>query len=401
MLVLMHVLTGCVNTMATKSDSKGVETGPKLSSSINNEVSKVSYSGIKLDVIIPAFSPGLSDNAANYEEDNVWPELRRAEANRFAYKLKKALDNTGMFGAVRVAPNNTASGDLYVLGEIVESNGVDVEFGLTVIDVSGKKWLDDNIKHEVGEGFYENPRNAGKDAYAPIFDKAASEIIDVLLAEDPATLGELKNIADLRFGASFNDKAFVQHLDTNSNPMKLVSMPSDADPLYQRVQSVRVREQLFIDNMQPHYGGFSQQMENSYLLWQEASFTEVKLQKEAKAKSFWKIVGGVVLVAVAVAAAANSSPYDNNISNELTAVAAGVGGAALISSGITSKKEAEFHQDSINELGESVNLEMSPQVVSFEEETVELTGGIDEQFDQWRQFMARMYELEATPSMQL
>lgn len=401
MLVLMHALTGCVNTMTTKSSSSSMETGPQLSSSINNDITNVSYAGPKLDVVIPAFSSGLSDDAANYEKEGIWPELRRAEANRFAYKLKKALDNTGKFGAVRVTPNSTVSGDLYVLGEIVESNGIDVEFGLTVQDVSGKKWLDKNIKHEVGEGFYKNPRNTGKDAYEPVFELAADQIVKALLGESPAQLDELKQIADLRFGASFNDKAFTEYLDTSTNPIRLVSMPSNVDPLYQRVQSVRVREQLFIDNMQPHYSGFSQQMEDSYLLWQEASFTEVTLQKEAKTKSVLKIVGGVLLVALAVAAVASGNPYDNNVGSEVAAVAAGVGGAALISSGITSSKEAQLHQDAINEMGESVNIEMSPQVVSFEEQTEELTGDIDEQFNQWRYFMARMYELEATPNIQL
>ena len=54
---------------------------------------------------------GLSDKAKNYEEEGIWPELRRAEANRFAYKLKLALEKTRVFGAVRVTPNQRASGD--------------------------------------------------------------------------------------------------------------------------------------------------------------------------------------------------------------------------------------------------------------------------------------------------
>lgn len=400
MLVLMHVLSGCANTQSTKSGDE-FQAGPQLSSSFDEKITEISYNGPKLDVIIPAFSPGLSEDAENYEKEGVWPELRRAEANRFAYKLKQALDDSGKFGAVRVTPNNTASGDLYVLGEIIESNGEDVEFDLTLVDVSGKEWLDETIKHEVSEGFYKNPRNEGKDAYAPAFEEAALEIVEALLGEDTADLADLKNIAELRFGASFNDEAFVEHLDTNSKPIQLVSMPSDADPLYQRVQSVRVREQLFIDNLQPNYSNFSAQMEDSYLVWQEASFTETQLQKEAKTKGLLKLAGGVLLIAAAVAAAASGSSYDGNIGNEVAAVAAGIGGAALISSGITSREEAKFHQDAINELGESANLEMSPQVIQFEEETVELTGDMNKQFRQWRTFMARMYELEATPDTQL
>ena len=400
MLVLMHVLTGCVNTLSTKSGSE-TSTGPQLSSSFEQDINTVSYIAPKLDVIIPSFSTGLSENAANYEEEGVWPELRRAEANRFAHKLKKMLEDTGKFGAIRVTPNDTASGDLYILGEINESNGMELEFNLDLVDASGKRWMNKKIDYEVSEGFYKNPRNEGKDAYDPAFEDAADKIVKALMKQKPENIAELQQIADLRFGASFNQEAFLPYLDTNKSPMKLVGMPSDADPLYQRVQSVRLREQLFVDNLQQHYSGFSNQMDESYLIWQKASFTEVQLNKKAKTKSFLKMAGGVLLVAVAIAAAASGSPYDNNISSEVTAIAAGVGGAALISSGLTSRDEAKMHKDAINELGESVNLEMSPQVVSFEEQTVELTGDINEQFQQWRTFMARMYELEATPETQI
>ena len=400
MLVLLHFLTGCANTLVTQS-GPGSATGPQPASTFDEKVTDNSLAGPKLDVVIPAFSPGLDGNASNYDEEGIWPELRRAEANRFAFKLKQALEETGKFGAVRVTPSNSASGDVYVLGEIVESNGVELEFDLEVVDASGKRWMNDSIDYEVSEGFYKNPRNAGKDAYEPAFVEAAQEIVEALLKQQPSNLDELQKISALRFGASFNEKAFTPYLDTSNNPMKLVGMPSDADPLYQRVQSIRVREQLFVDNLQQNYSGFSQQMEDSYLVWQKASFTETELRKEARLNSFLKIAGGVLLVAVAIAAGSSVNSEDNNIGAEVTTVLAGVGGAVLISSGLTSKAEAEMHNDAINELGQSVDLEMSPQVVKFEQETTELTGDIDEQFQQWRAFMAKMYALEATPQTQL
>lgn len=402
-LILMQFLTGCSTTTMSKSDS-GSATGPQMQSEANEKVTQSSDAGTKLDVIIPAFSPGLDEESRNYEEEGVWPELRRAEANRFAYKLKQALDETGKFAAVRVSPNNTASGDLYVLGKIVESNGVEVDFDYEVVDASGKRWLNDSIKHEVSDGFYKNPRNAGKDAYDPAFAKAAQEIVKILMKQAPSKLDELKNIAALRFGASFNKAAFSPYLDSVSKPMKLLALPSDADPLYQRVQSVRVREQLFIDNLQQSYSGFSQQMEDSYLVWQKSSFTEMQLRSKARRNSLLKIVGGVLLVvaAVAVGASGNSrDSRDNNIGRDVTSILAGMGGAVLITSGVSSQAEAKMHADAINELGQSVDLEMSPQVVKFDEQTKELTGNVDEQFKQWRAFMGEMYELEATPQTQL
>jgi hypothetical protein len=98
---------------------------------------------------------------------------------------------------------------------------------------------------------------------------------------------------------------------------------------------------------------------------------------------------------------ASGSSNDPRFARDLATVAGGVGGAVLISSGFKSREEAKFHQEALNELGESVNLEMAPQVMTYEEESVELTGDIDEQFRQWRDFLNRMYQLEATPDVQL
>lgn len=396
LFISLHVLVGC----ASSGGSGTVQTGPQPASSYDKTEAE-RYQGVKPDVVIPVFSPGLSESEANYEEDGIWPELRRAEANRFAYQLKQALDDSGMFGAVRVTPNGTASGDLYVLGEIIASNGQEVEFSLNAIDASNQQWLNEKIDHEVHEGFYKNPRNDGKDPYQPAFDKAAERIIEALLKQQQTHLSQLKSIADLRFAASFNEEAFSDYLDSSGRQIKLIGLPSDADPMFERVQSIRVREQLFVDNLQQQYGNFSTQMNDSYLAWQEASATELELQKAAKTKSALKILGGVALVAAAVAAAVSGNSTQQNVGRDVAVIAGGVGGAVLISSGFKSREEAKFHQDAINELGESINLEMAPQVMTYEEESVELTGDIEDQFQQWRAFLNRMYQLEATPDVQL
>ena len=107
LVIFTHILSGCVTT----GEKFGVfKVGPKPSSDYEGKenIAEVSTRP-KLEVIIPVFDPGLSDKAKNYEEEGIWPELRRAEANRFAYKLKLALEKTSVFGAIRVTPDETAS----------------------------------------------------------------------------------------------------------------------------------------------------------------------------------------------------------------------------------------------------------------------------------------------------
>ncbi|MFW5427503.1 MAG: hypothetical protein ACKE8R_09675, partial [Methylophagaceae bacterium] len=239
-VVFSHFLVGCATTGGQNGASK---VGPKPSSSYKEELSEILSTTPKLDVIIPVFDPGLSENTENYEKEGIWPELRRAEANRFAYKLKQALDDSKAFGAVRVTPDETASGDLYILGKIEESDGQDVKFRLNVVDISGKTWLNSSFSHEVQESFYKNSRNAGGDAYDPVFEKAAESIIKALIKRSDSELDDLKYIANLQFGASFNDTAFAEYVDSKGKYTKLISKPSDDDPLFERVMAIRVREQ--------------------------------------------------------------------------------------------------------------------------------------------------------------
>ena len=407
-IIFTHVfaLSACNSNVVRPGPSEAelVKIGPQFSESIEKEAASADFtsaSGTKLDVIIPVFDPGLSDSAENYDEEGIWPELRRAEANRFAFKLKQALDDTKKFGAVRVTPDKTASGDLYILGKILESDGEDVKFNLTVIDISGKQWLDDKFGHEVTEGFYKNLRNKGADPYDPAFKDAADTIASLLKDKSNPELSRLKDIAQLRFGASFNQQAFMEYLNTDNNYFQLVAMPSDDDPLLKRVSSIRVREQLFVDNLQQNYQSFSENMDDSYSKWQEAAFQEKKLRAEAKKKGLLKAIGGVVLIGLSIAAAANtdSSSVVANNAAATAAVAGGIAAAWMLSGSFKSHEEAKLHQDALNELGESINLELAPRVITYEEESVELTGNINEQFAQWRAFLKRIYEQESTPDL--
>ena len=136
-LVLMG-LGGCVGS----GKEIGPLIGPSIDSPDNLDVSP--YMGIRPDVVVMIFDPGIPEDPDDYEEEGIWPELRRTEANRFAIALKKALQATRIFGSVHVAPDTQVTGDLYVMGRIEESNGEDVEINVKVVDIAGKDWMDRN-----------------------------------------------------------------------------------------------------------------------------------------------------------------------------------------------------------------------------------------------------------------
>jgi len=73
----------------------------------------------------------------------------------------------------------------------------------------------------------------------------------------------------------------------------------------------------------------------------------------------------------------------------------------MLGKSFQTSKEAKVHRDALNELGESIDVELAPQVVAFEQDTQKLTGTAKEQFGQWRAFLKKMYEQERTPEVEL
>lgn len=381
--------------------------GPQLSSNLsqqNADQQIILNPRQKLDVIIPIFDPGLPEDPNDYDDENIWSEVRRAEANRFAYKMKEALDSTGKFGAVRVTPDANATGDLYIIGRIDTSNGEEVEIELKAIDISGRQWFEEDYDLEITEAFYRDQRNKGKDPYDPVFNEAAKDIAEKLRHFSDKELADLHFLADIRFGANFSDTVFNQYMQTKNGRVILTGKPSPDDPMYKRIKAIRVRDQLFIDSLQPNYFSFTQQMDESYMMWQEQSYLESRALRAANRATIGNAVGGVLMIGLAVLAAiagAESNNIGASTAGTTGAIIGGLVGSQMIQESFKANQESEVHQQSLNELGQSLDMELATQVIAFEKESVELSGNAREQFSQWRSFLQKIYSQEMTPDVQL
>jgi len=421
-------LVGCNATSGfVKSDStgSGFIVGPSTSTEAEEKEKReiIAKPAVKLDVVIPIFDPGITQE----NEEKIWPELRRAEATSFAWMLKAALEKTESFGAVRVTPNRNATAEIYVIGKIVESTGEDVEITLMVSDISGRdlikgsriggfgfasQFVGDSLSaksfsHTVEEKYLNNIRNKEKNGYAPLFEEAAN-YIEELVIKVPADRGEeLKTIADIRFATSLSNDAFAENLDASGDEVKLIKMPSAADPTFQKVRTLRVRDQMFVDTLQNEYGNFNDKLANTHRVWQEQVLKESEARSEARKKAVGQAIGAVALIGLAVLSAqasANSSQnYDASGATlgAAGAVVAGVAGIEMIKNTFHTMDEAGVHTDLIEELGDSIDVEVAPQVVEFEKSQEKLVGDASQQFKQWREFLKRIYELEQTPNIQL
>lgn len=381
------ILAGCATTGTTTGPSVGPRATPSAAAP------GAAYQGVRLDVIVPVFDPGLPADPDDYEKEGVWPELRRSEANRFAVALKRALQDTQVFGDVRVSPDTEATGDLYVIGAIEESDGQDIAIAVEAVDIGGKRWIRKRYRHRVKEHFWRDPRHAGLDPYQPVFDEAAADVARLVGKRSARELTELRQLAEIRFAKSFSEDAFAEYVDERGGRATLTARPDSDDPMLARTRAIRVREGLFLDNMQTHYAAFAQRTDASYAAWQEHSLTEVKARNEARGKA---LVQGVLGAALAVGGAytAIKGNRDYKPGQEVAGVTAAIVGGVLIAKSFQSSSEGKVHAAALSELGESLDVEVAPQVVELEGATAELTGDAREQFRQWRSFLRRIYAEE-------
>ena len=264
--------------------------------------------------------------------------------------------------------------------------------------------MDKSFELTIKEAFHRNLRNRGKDPYDPVFDEAAKEIANQLKYHSAKNLSDLQHITNLRFGASFSEDSFAKYMAVKRGKTKLISIPSDDDPMLRRIKAIRIRDQLFIDRLQVNYSSFSSKMDDSYLMWQEQALQEVKAERKAKSKATKEAVTGIFFAGLAIAAAvlgANSGSANAQTAGMIGATVGGIAGAALIKKSFQTSDEAKIHRESLNELGQSLDMELAPQMIEFEKQTVKLTGDAKQQFAQWRNFLKKIYTQEDTPDVQL
>jgi hypothetical protein len=158
----------------------------------------------------------------------------------------------------------------------------------------------------------------------------------------------------------------------------------------ERIRTIRDRDNVFIDTMQGHYGSFNNEMLDPYQEWRKLSYEEAIALQELKAESTRRLIaGGVALLAGIAAASSGDSTITRTAGN-----AAILGGGFLLKSGLEKRNEAEIHVQALDELGQSLEAEITPQVIELEDSTVMLSGNVEDQYAQWREILGDIYRAE-------
>ena len=376
-LLLCATLPACVNQTIKSTSVPSIQTP---SSQVDER--------LLLDASIAIFDPGLDD----YDEDQrVYPEVRKAEARYMPTLLSESMADSGAWGAVRVVPSAKQITDLMVTGKILYSDGEKLNLHIVATDARGTVWLNKKYLSHASRYAYNTSTRNKHDPFLAVYNTIANDLLKSLEELDEKDRESVRLVTELRFAQSFSPDAYEGYLKQDrKGRTEIVRLPADGDPMLERIRTIRDRDNVFIDTMQGHYGSFNSEMVDPYQEWRKLSYEEAIALQELKAESTRRLIAGGIAVLAGIAAASSGDSSTTRTAGNVAII----GGGYLLKSGLEKRNEAEIHVEALEELGQSLEAEITPQVIELEDRTVMLSGNVEDQYDQWRELLADIYRTE-------
>ncbi|MCZ6560697.1 MAG: hypothetical protein O6931_07385 [Gammaproteobacteria bacterium] len=344
-----------------------------------------------LDIGVAIFDPGIADDLAVREEKeekrNIFPEVRKAEARYMAYQMKRVLEDSGAWGAVRVLPKASSGSDLMVFGEILSSDGEILKLRIKAVDAAGHKWLDKKYEDRASKYAYKDYVPSRGDPFLDLYNSIANDLLAVRQQMTVRDLENIRRVAELRFAGELSPEVFGDYLEQNKGQYEVRRLPSVEDPMVARMMRIRQREYMYVDTLDQYYATLYRQMDQPYADWRKFTFEEAIALRELRAAARNRKLMGALMVIGGIVVDSKSDTQAARIAG-----ASGViGGVAVFKSGMDRSKESQLHFEAMKELGESMEAQVAPMVVEVEGQTVELTGTVDAQFDEWKVILRDIY----------
>jgi hypothetical protein len=343
-----------------------------------------------LDIGVTVFDPGI-DELDRDEQERVSPAIRNAEARYAPFLLAETLQRSGNWGAVRVLPNETSTMDIYIHGQILQSDGEGMRINISVRDSTGAIWYTKEYEEHISEFAYEASQRQANDPFQVIYNTIANDLLAWRKANlTQQRIGTIRTVSELQFARNFAPELFEQYLSVNNRGItQVVRLPADNDPSLERIREIRQRDNLFVDTVQDYYANYARQMRVPYDSWREQSYQATMTLDQLEASARRRFIAGTAAIVGGIAAATSSNAAVQ------TGALVGVGaGAYMIKSGFDKSAEAEIHIAALQELGESLEQEVAPRMIDLDDRTIMLNGTVEEQYQQWRDILVEMYQAE-------
>ena len=340
-----------------------------------------------LDVSIAVFNPGLDVETST----PVFPEVREAESRFMPQLLMSALQESGAWGAVRVVPSEDQLTDLMITGKILQSDGKELILQISALDATGRAWISGRIYQEEASRYaYTKTTRYTHDAFQAIYNRIANDLLSSYQKLTSRERTRVRQVAEMRFAERFASAAYSDYVVYDGERYTLQKLPAEGDPMLERVRNIRARDHLYVDTLQGYFQQFNSDMLGPYQEWRKLSYEEAlaleQVQTEAKKDL---LLGGAAVLAGIYASAKGSDAVARTAGN-----VAIMGGGYMVKSGLDKRNEAAIHVEALQELGVSLEAEITPQIIRLDDQTITLSGNVEDQYAQWRALLDELYQTE-------
>ena len=316
-------------------------------------------------------------------------DVRRSEAYYIPCHLKNTLQKSAYWGAVGVVPDGVGSVDLRVRTELVKSNGELLQLTMEAVDASGRTWLSKKYHQQVTEEQYTSTALGEREIYQNLYNTAANDLAAFRRNLSPAEIEQIRLVSRLQFAGDVAPDAYGDYLETNGAGRNVIMrLPADDDPFLQRIEMVRQRDGMFVDTLNQYYEGFYVNIWDAYENYRQYNLAELVALRKLEEEAFIRTVGGILMIAAGIALA--QQPDFSAATGVLV-----VAGGQVMMGGINLSEQKQIHAEAIQELADSFGTDLQSTVVELEGKQYELTGTVEQQYDQWRGLLRQIY-LEET-----
>jgi hypothetical protein len=344
--------------------------------------------GRLLDVGIHVFDSGIPEEEYDrylLEEKGIFEEIRKSEARWIPINLKRTLEATGYWGAVRMVPSTT-SVDVLLQGAIVSSTGKKLEVAVVVTDATGRKWLEKRYEQEADPLAYEE--DSTKDPFQSLFNRIANDILKERNDLDEEDFSEIRAVSEMKFAADLAPSAFTGYLAVKKNRTSLARLPAEGDPMMARVAEIRERDHMFIDTLNEYYADLYSKMEPPYRGWRSSSYEEQMALDELNRAATWRKVLGAIAIGAGVYASGKGRVGSN------VGEIAILGGMVAVMDGFDKSAQTKMNREALKELAASFDSEVQELLFDVEGQVLRLKGNVETQYAGWRQILRDLFAAE-------
>ena len=286
--------------------------------------------------------------------------LRSAEARYIPFVLRTVLENTRLWGPVRLLPAIDASSELLITGAIIESSGDRLRVRLKAVDGTGRRWLDQEYDATAKLSDYEESR--GAEPFLHLYKQIAADLERFRSTLPLRDLARIIEVSRLRYASTLAPEAFAAHLDYRPDgTVGINRLPSATDPMLARIERIRETEYLFIDTVDQHFSLYAGQLGPTYLAWRRLTLEARDLLAAYRNKS--------------------ESRRANKGKNSMNRT-------------YSELQELKYYQQTLREAIGGFRFEVGPTTLDLNGDLVELTGSLSEQHGQWKSLLSQIYASE-------